>query len=96
MGIVDTIGSVFNPFHRLVEPMAPTLVTLPRDVVLRSGQRVPFDAERIRAALASAGQASGEYGAEEAALLTAQVTKVLIHRFQGEAPTIEQIQDRLP
>ncbi|MBD9392584.1 ribonucleoside triphosphate reductase [Acidovorax sp. ACV01] len=73
--------------------MAPTLVTLPRDVVLRSGQRVSFDAERIRAALASAGQASGEYGAEEAALLTAQVTKVLIHRFQGEAPTVEQIQD---
>ena len=73
--------------------MAPTLVTLPRDVVLRSGQRVPFDAERIRAALASAGQASGEYGAEEAALLTAQVTKVLIHRFHGEAPTVEQIQD---
>lgn len=73
--------------------MAPTLVTLPREITLRSGQRVPFDAERIRAALASAGQASGEYGAEEAALLTAQVTKVLIHRFHGEAPTVEQIQD---
>ena len=73
--------------------MASSLVTLPREVVLRSGQRVPFDAERIRAALASAGQASGEYGAEEAALLTAQVTKVLIHRFHGEAPTVEQIQD---
>ena len=73
--------------------MASTLVTLPRGVVLRSGQRVPFDAERIRAALASAGQASGEYGVEEAALLTAQVTKVLIHRFHGEAPTVEQIQD---
>jgi len=73
--------------------MVSTLITLPREVVLRSGQRVPFDAERIRAALASAGQASGEYGAEEAALLTAQVTKVLIHRFHGEAPTIEQIQD---
>ena len=73
--------------------MASTLVTLPREVVLRSGQRVPFDAERIRAALASAGQAAGEYGAEEAALLTAQVTKVLIHRFHGEAPTVEQIQD---
>ena len=73
--------------------MASTLVTLPREVVLRSGQRVPFDAERIRAALASAGQASGEYGAEEASLLTAQVTKVLIHRFHGEAPTVEQIQD---
>ncbi len=73
--------------------MASTLATLPREVVVRSGQRVPFDAERIHAALASAGQASGEYGAEEAALLTAQVTKVLIHRFHGEAPTIEQIQD---
>ncbi len=73
--------------------MASTLVTLPREVVLRSGQRVPFDAERIRAALTSAGQASGEYGGEEAALLTAQVTKVLIHRFHGEAPTVEQIQD---
>ena len=73
--------------------MAPNLVTLPREVVLRSGQRVPFDAERIRAALASAGQAAGEYGAEEAALLTAQVTKVLIHRFHGEAPAVEQIQD---
>jgi len=93
MGTVDTIGSVFTPSRRLVEPMASTLVTLPREVVLRSGQRVPFDAERIRAALASAGQASGEYGAEEAALLTAQVTKVLIHRFHGEAPTVEQIQD---
>lgn len=93
MGILDTIGSVFAPFCRLIEPMASTLVTLPREVVLRSGQRVPFDAERIRAAHASAGQASGEYGAEEAVLLTAQVTKVLIHRFHGEAPTVEQIQD---
>ena len=73
--------------------MASTHDTLPREVVLRSGQRVPFDAERIRVALASAGQASGEYGAEEAALLTAQVTKVLIHRFHGEAPSVEQIQD---
>ena len=26
-------------------------------------------------------------------MLTAQVTKVLIHRFHGEAPTVEQIQD---
>lgn len=73
--------------------MASTLTSLPREVINRSGQRAPFDAERIHAALARAGQASGEYGADEAALLTAQVTKVLIHRFHGEAPTIEQIQD---
>ncbi len=30
---------------------------------------------------------------DEAALLTAQVMKVLIHKFHGQAPSIEQIQD---
>lgn len=73
--------------------MASTLVTLPREVIRRSGQRVPFDAERIRAALQRAGKATDEFDAAEAALLTAQVVKVLIHRFHGEAPTVEQIQD---
>ncbi|EER59744.1 anaerobic ribonucleoside-triphosphate reductase [Acidovorax delafieldii 2AN] len=73
--------------------MASTLVTLPREVIQRSGQRVPFDAERIRAALQRAGKATDEFDAAEAALLTAQVVKVLIHRFHGEAPTVEQIQD---
>lgn len=73
--------------------MASTLASLPREVLDRAGQRAPFDAERIRTALQRAGEATGEYGADEAQLLTAQVTKVLIHRFHGEAPTIEQIQD---
>ena len=73
--------------------MASTLVSLPREVIDRSGQRAPFDAERIRNALLRAGVATGEYALDEAVLLTAQVTKVLIHRFHGEAPTIEQIQD---
>lgn len=48
---------------------------------------------RIQSAIARAGQATGEFGEDEARLLTAQATKVLIHRFHGEAPTIEQIQD---
>lgn len=73
--------------------MASSLVCLPREVIDRSGQRTPFDGERIRTALLRAGVATGEYGVDEAQLLTAQVTKVLIHRFHGEAPTIEQIQD---
>ena len=68
--------------------MASTLVSLPREVIDRSGQRAPFDAERIRNALLRAGVATGEYGLDEAALLTAPVSKVLIHRFHGEAPTI--------
>ena len=72
---------------------APAAVTLPTHVVERSGQRAPFDRRRIESALARAGAATGEYGADEAALLAIQVVKVLIHRFRGQAPTIEQIQD---
>ncbi len=69
------------------------IVTLPTHVLKRDGRRVPFDAGKIRSAIVRAGQATGEYGGDEADLLTAQVTKVLIHRFRGEAPAIEQIQD---
>ena len=67
-----------------VEPVA---------VIKRSGDRVPFDAQRICKALAKAGAATSEFGDAEASLLTAQVTKVLAFRYPGGAPTIEQIQD---
>lgn len=69
------------------------VVSLPREVVKRGGQREPFNAHKIGAALARAGAASGEFDEPEAALLCAQVIKVLIHRFRGEAPHIEQVQD---
>jgi len=71
----------------------PAVLTLPREALKRDGRRVAFDAAKIRSALARAGQASGEFDADEADLLTAQVTKVLIHRFHGQPPAIEQIQD---
>ena len=74
-------------------PPSPIVASLPRDVIQRNGERTPFDAARIQSAIARAGQATGEYGEDEARLLTAQATKVLIHRFHGEAPAIEQIQD---
>ncbi len=67
--------------------------TLPRDVILRSGERTAFDAGRILRAIVRAGASTGEFGEDEAQLLTAQVTKVLVHRFRGGAPAIEQIQD---
>ena len=73
--------------------ISPSLATLPRDVIQRSGERAAFDAGRIASAIARAGAATGEFGADEAQLLTAQVTKALIHRFHGAAPAIEQIQD---
>lgn len=67
--------------------------SLPREVIKRGGQRAPFDAAKILSALVRAGAASGEFGDDEAALLCAQVGKVLIHRFHGLPPAIEQIQD---
>jgi ribonucleoside-triphosphate reductase len=67
--------------------------TLPAQVVKRGGERVRFDAGKIEAALERAGSATGEFGADEAALLTAMAVKVLAWRFAGQAPAIEQIQD---
>ncbi len=70
------------------------LATLPTRVVKRDGAEVPFDARKIESAILRAGRASGEYGELEAGLLTAQVVKVLSHRFHGaRAPEIEDIQD---
>ncbi|MGL4437629.1 MAG: ribonucleoside triphosphate reductase, partial [Giesbergeria sp.] len=74
-------------------PPTPTTVTLPREVLKRSGDRAAFNADKIRSAIERAGAATGEFGADEAQLLAAQVGKVLIHRFHGQAPSIEQIQD---
>jgi len=73
--------------------MDTQVTTLPREVIKRSAERSPFDARKIRFAIERAGAATGEFAADEAALLAAQVGKVLIHRFRGEAPGIEQIQD---
>ena len=56
---------------------APRIIHLPEAVIKRGGERVSFDAQRIRGALAKAGAATGEFGEEEAALLTAQAVKVL-------------------
>ena len=65
-----------------------------QSVVTREGQEVSFDVSKIVKAIEKAGAATGEFGLEEAWFVAAQAVKVLKHRFaQGEAPTIEQIQD---
>ncbi|MHB9118587.1 MAG: ribonucleoside triphosphate reductase [Burkholderiales bacterium] len=68
-------------------------VFLPRNVIKRDGSVAPFDADKIRSAIQRAGSASGEFGADEAVLLGAQVAKVLIHKFRNQPPHIEKIQD---
>jgi ribonucleoside-triphosphate reductase len=69
------------------------LISLPRGVIKRNGSLVPFDSEKIRSAIQRAGVVSGEFDSNEAFLLSAQVVKVLIHKFRAEPPQIEKIQD---
>ena len=70
------------------------LATLPTRILKRDGGESAFDAARIESAILRAGQASGEFGDPEAALLTAQVVKVLAHRYGGgRLPDVEGIQD---
>jgi ribonucleoside-triphosphate reductase len=77
----------------LTRSTTATTLTLPRGVIKRDGSSASFEAEKIRSALARAGSATGELDEAEAQLVTAQVVKVLIHKFHGEAPHIEKIQD---
>ena len=68
------------------------IATLPDRLRKRDGSTVPFDSQRIQSAIARAGAATGEFGDEEARLLTAQVVKVISH-LPGELPDVERIQD---
>ncbi|MCE5181435.1 MAG: ribonucleoside triphosphate reductase [Betaproteobacteria bacterium] len=70
-----------------------SLISLSKGVIKRDGTLAPFDSEKIRSAIQRAGAASGEFDANEAILLTAQVVKVLVHKFRTEPPHIEKIQD---
>ena len=71
----------------------PAVSHLPTEVVKRDGSRKRFDAAKIESAIARAGAATGEFGADAAAQVTAQVIKVIAHRYSGNAPAIEDIQD---
>ena len=62
-------------------------------VTKRDGTLAPFDNTKIFSAINKAGSSTGEFGEEESWLLTAQVMKVLKHKFEGSLPSIEQIQD---
>ena len=72
---------------------APVLPPLPQRIIKRDGAEMPFDASRIAKALAKAGRATGDFGEDEANLLTQRSLKVLRHRFAGSSPTVEQVQD---
>ncbi|RTZ71208.1 MAG: ribonucleoside triphosphate reductase [Gammaproteobacteria bacterium] len=71
---------------------SPQIARLPASLRKRDGTEVPFDSRKIHSAIARAGAATGEFGEEEAQLLTAQVVKVLAHLSDG-IPEVERIQD---
>lgn len=62
-------------------------------VTKRDGTLAPFDSNKIYNAINKAGSTTGEFGEQEGWLLTAQVLKVLKHKFSESLPSIEQIQD---
>ena len=49
-----------------------TAPIVPRGVLTRTGQTVPFDGARIRSAIERAGKATGEFDADEAELLASR------------------------
>ena len=63
------------------------------NVSKRDGTLAPFDSTKIYNAINKAGSTTKEFGEEESWLLTAQVLKVLKHKFESALPSIEQIQD---
>ncbi|WP_242463216.1 ribonucleoside triphosphate reductase [Rhodocyclus tenuis] len=65
----------------------------PAQILKRDGSTAAFDAAKIVSALQRAGAASGDFDADEAHLLTAQVLKVLRHRFAKRPPSVEEVQD---
>jgi len=58
----------------------------------RNGDYVSFNSEKIQSAIFRAGKASDEFDENEAALLTAQVVKILQYHH-NKVPDIEEIQD---
>ncbi len=85
-----------TPLHAAPPTSYPTYLSYPWTRILqRDGTQVPFDAERIRSAIARAGRASGEFENETAQQLTHQVLDALKLALSDPIPTIEQIQDHV-
>ncbi len=67
----------------------------PRRVTKRDGARVAFDGGKIASAIARAGAASGEFGADRARALADAVAQSLLPDEAGPPIHVEAIQDRV-
>ncbi|MDD3148973.1 MAG: ribonucleoside triphosphate reductase [Candidatus Riflebacteria bacterium] len=59
----------------------------------RQGNIVPFNPEKIRSAIESAGRATGEFGMVDSMRMASQVVNILAHRHQSGTPNVEEVQD---
>lgn len=67
--------------------------SLPNLVAKRNGEVMPYRSEKILSAIRRAGEATDEYGVEEAQSLLMQVEKTLGFKYAKSIPTVEKIQD---
>ena len=66
---------------------------MPASIVKRDGSLADFNPDKITAAIEKSGEATGEFGPDEAIILSGQACKVISHRFGDAAPTVEEVQD---
>lgn len=64
-----------------------------KSITKRDGTLADFDGEKIYNAILRAGEITSEFNADDAWLLTAQVMKILSHKFDESLPSVEDIQD---
>ncbi len=73
---------------------APPPSILPGHLIKRDGSTARFDRSKILSAIHRAGEATGEFGNDEAEHLTSEVVKVISHRHTKDSnPSVEGIQD---
>lgn len=70
-----------------------THTPLIRHVTKRDGRVVTFDTQRIVAAVQKAGEATGEFGQEQALCLGLKVVSFIEETFTERAPSVERVQD---
>ena len=64
-----------------------------KSITKRDGTLADFDGEKIYNAILRAGETTSEFDTDDAWLLTAQVMKILSHKFDESLPSVEDIQD---
>lgn len=73
---------------------SPKIATGLKQIKKRDGSIVAFDKNKVFTAVLKAGQASNEFGSNEAHRLSDVITAILEHKFSAQLiPSVEQIQD---